>query len=110
MRKIGCTFLACNLGIAVDDDFTEVGQQFRCPILARAPMKKFRRFVEKLGSDAAFEEAWVGDEVEKEWDVGFDAAHAEFLKAAFHAPGRVEEANALGRHLHEKRVEERRND
>ena len=46
----------------------------------------------------------------QERDVRLDAADAEFLQAALHAPGGVDEAQAVGRHLDQQRIVERRDD
>ena len=49
-------------------------------------------------------------EVREEGDVRLDAADAELLQAAFHAPGGVDETQAAGRYLDEQRIVERRDD
>ena len=46
----------------------------------------------------------------QERNVRLDAANAEFLQAAFHAAGGVDEAQAVGRDLDQQRIVERRDD
>ena len=46
----------------------------------------------------------------QEGDVGLDAADAELLQAALHAPGGVDEAQAVGGDLHQQRIVKRRDD
>src|SRR5581483_3888197 len=43
-------------------------------------------------------------------DVRLDAADAEFLQAALHAPGRIDEAQPAGGHLDQQRVVKGRDD
>ncbi len=73
-------------------------------------LEKVRRLIEKFGRAAAGEKIGMANEVGQERDVRFHAADAEFLEAAFHAAGGVEEAQAVGRHLDEQRIIKWRDD
>src|SRR5262249_3370790 len=52
------------------------------------------------------QEVGVGDQVDQEGNVRLDPADAELLQAALHAAGRVQEAQAVRRHLDQQRVVE----
>ena len=89
----------------------DVGQQLASPGPAAAAswnssgVSSMNRVVHAAG-----EERRVRDQVDEERDVRLHAADAELLQAALHAAGGVDEAQAVGRHLHQQRIVERRDD
>ena len=82
----------------------------RGAILAARQLEQLRRLVDEARRAAAGQKRRVRDQVDQERNVRLDAADAEFLQAALHAPGGVGEAQAVGRHLDQQRIVERRDD
>ena len=90
--------------MAVDDHVADIRQQLGGAVLALQQLEERGCFVDEPRRAVSRQELRVRHQIDEEGDVRLDAADAEFLQAAFHAPGRVHEAQAVGRHLHEERV------
>ena len=107
--QIGPRF-AGDFRVAVDDHVGEVREQTGGTVLAGGKLKQARRLVEEPRRHGAGQEVRVLDEVQQERHVRLHAADAELLQRPVHPPGRVDEPDAVGRHLHEQRVVKRRDD
>ena len=82
----------------------------RRPVLRVGKLEQLRRLVDEARRAPAGQEVGVRDQVDQERNVRLHAADAEFLQAALHAAGGVDEAQAVGRDLHQQRVVKRRDD
>ena len=66
-------------------------------VLSRREVKQFGRLVDKPGRAVAGQKVGMRDQVDQERNVRLHAADAEFLQAALHAAGGVDEARGRGR-------------
>ena len=104
----GCRLALAHFRLAVDNHFRDVRQQLGRTVLPNWQLEQLRLLIEETSGDSAGEEIGVGNQVEKERDVGFHAADAEFLQTPLHPTGGINEAQAVGRHFHQQRVIKRR--
>ena len=109
-RRFSALLLIAGFREAVDGDLGGIGQQLGRAVLADGKLEQLGRLVDEPGGAAAGEEVGVLDQVEQERDVGLHAADPEFLEAALHAPGRIDEPPAGGGDLHQQRIVKRRDD
>src|SRR5216683_380759 len=104
------TSCAAHDWIAVDDYFADEGEQLGGPILTLGVLKKLGRLVDKARGETPLQELWMGDQLDEKRDIGFDAANAELLQAAFHVPGGVHKPKSGSRHFDEQGIVKRRDD
>ncbi len=96
--------------MAVDDHLADVGEQLGGAVLPGGECKQLRRFIKKARRESAGQEVGVRDQVKQKRDIRFDAADPELLQTTLHAPGGIEETQAMRRNLDQQRIVERRND
>src|SRR5579875_2092558 len=90
----------CHSRVSVDDDVSQIGQQFGRAIAARFEAEQFRRLVEKGSGYGAGLKFWMVDNVFKKWNIRFDSTDAEFAERAIHALAGLLETRSPGGDLH----------
>jgi hypothetical protein len=70
------------VGVAVDDDLAEEGEELGGAVAAGLEGEELGRGVDQRGGGAAGTERGVGDDVLEEGDVRLDAADTEFAQGA----------------------------
>ena len=97
-----------DVGSPVDNDVAQIREHLGRTVPGRAEPEELGRPIDECGRRLAGHERRVIDDVQQKRDVGLDAANPELPERPIRTPRRFVERRAPGRHLHEQRVEERR--
>ena len=80
---------AARVGMAVDGDVGDVGEELGGAVLPLDRFEQLRRFVDETRRVAGVAERRMGDDVLEEGEIGGDAANAEFAERPVHARHRL---------------------
>ena len=79
---------ALRLGMPVDGDIGDIGQDAGCPVAPRLELEQLRRLVDELGMILVVEEGRVLQQVLDKGDIGRDATDAELPQCPVDARNR----------------------
>ena len=102
--KSGRTRAVLGLGVAVDDDVADEGEDAAGAVALARPVQQRRRRLDEARGVVPAREARVRDELIEEAQVGDHAADAEFRERAVHARDGLLRRGRPGSHLHQQRV------
>ena len=102
--KSGRTRAVLGLGVAVDDDVADEGEDAAGAVALARPVQQRRRRLDEARGVVPAREAWMRDELIEEAQVRDHAADAEFRERAVHARDGLLRRGRPGSHLHQQRV------